>query len=59
MQRINKGVCDKEYIWNPSKCECECDKSCDTGDIQIMKTASAEKGQQINQLKNVLTILIK
>ena len=33
MQRINKSVCDKEYIWNHSKCECECDKSCGTGDI--------------------------
>ena len=25
---IDKGVCDKEYVWNPSNCECECDKSC-------------------------------
>ena len=24
---IDKGVCDKESIWNLSKCECECDKS--------------------------------
>ena len=28
---IDKGVCDKGYIWNPSNCECECDKSCDIG----------------------------
>ena len=20
---------DKGFIWNPSNCECECDKSCD------------------------------
>ena len=26
---IDKGVCDKEFIRNPSNCECECDKSCD------------------------------
>ena len=26
---IDKGVCDKGSIWNPSNCECECDKSCD------------------------------
>ena len=26
---IDKGVCDKEFIWNPSNCECKCDKSCD------------------------------
>ena len=23
---IDKGVCDKEFIWNPNKCECN--KSC-------------------------------
>ena len=26
---IDKGICDKEYISNPSNCKCECDKSCD------------------------------
>ena len=26
---IDKGVCNKEFIWNPSNCECECDKSWD------------------------------
>ena len=25
---IDKGVCDKGYIFNPSNCKCECDKSC-------------------------------
>ena len=29
---IDKYMCDKEFIWNPSNCECECDKSCDTGE---------------------------
>ena len=28
---INKMVCDKGYIWNPSNCTCECDKSCGVG----------------------------
>ena len=28
---IDKGVCDKGFTWNPSNCECECDKSCDVG----------------------------
>ena len=26
---IDKEICDKGFIWNPSNCECECDKSCD------------------------------
>ena len=29
---IDKGVCNKGFIWNPSNCECECDKSCDIGE---------------------------
>ena len=28
---IDKGVCDKGFIWNPSNYGCECDKSCDIG----------------------------
>ena len=28
---IDKGVCDKGYIFNPSNSECECDKSCNVG----------------------------
>ena len=24
---IDKGRCDNGFIWNPSICECECDKS--------------------------------
>ena len=27
-------MCDKGFIWNPSNCECECNKSCDTGDYK-------------------------
>ena len=29
---IDKGVCNKEFIWNPSNCECEYDKLCDIGE---------------------------
>ena len=29
---IDKGICDKGYIWNPSNSKCECDKSCDFGE---------------------------
>ena len=29
---IDKGRCDKGFIWNPSNYGCECDKSCDAGE---------------------------
>ena len=29
---IDKGECNKGFIWNPSSCECECDKSCSIGE---------------------------
>ena len=29
---MSKGICDKRFIWNPSNCECESDKSCDIGE---------------------------
>ena len=28
---IDKGICDEGFIWNPSNCDCECDKSLDVG----------------------------
>ena len=29
---IDKGVCNKGYIWKPSNCKCECNKTCDAGE---------------------------
>ena len=29
---IDRGICDKGFIWNRSNCECEWDKSCDAGE---------------------------
>ena len=29
---IDKGICDKGFIWNPSSCECEHNKSYDIGE---------------------------
>ena len=29
---IDKEICHKGFIWNPSNCECECDKSCNVGE---------------------------
>ena len=34
---IDKGVCDKGFIWNLSNCECECDKSCNHLDYENCK----------------------
>ena len=27
-ESIDQGTCDKGFIFNPSNCECKCDKSC-------------------------------
>ena len=29
---IDKGICDRVFLWNPSNCECECNKLCDAGE---------------------------
>ena len=29
---INRRTFDKEFIWNSSNCERECDRSCDIGE---------------------------
>ena len=34
---------DKEFIWNPSNCECECNKSCDTGEYLDHKNCKCRK----------------
>ena len=56
---IDKGVCDKEFIWNPSNCECECDKSCNIGEYLDHENCKCKKNQLINYLKNVLALLKK
>ena len=28
---VDKEICDKGFIWNPSNCECECNRSYDIG----------------------------
>ena len=40
---IDKGVCDKRFIWNPSNCECKCDKSCDAGEYLDYKNCKCRK----------------
>ena len=44
MQRIiDKGVCDKRFIWNPSNCECECDGSGDVGEYLDYENCKCRK----------------
>ena len=38
---IDKGVCDKGYIWNPSNCEC--DKSCDIAEYLDYQNCKCRK----------------
>ena len=34
---------DEGFIWNPSNCECECDKSCDIGEYLDYKNCNWRK----------------
>ena len=36
-------MCDKGFIWNPSNCECECDKSCDIGEYLDYENCKCRK----------------
>ena len=40
---IDKGIYDKGLIWNPSNCECECDKSCDVGEYLDYENCKCRK----------------
>ena len=35
---------DKKFIWNPSNCQCECDKSCDVGEYLDYENCKCRKG---------------
>ena len=40
---IDQGICHKRITWNPSNCECECDKSCDIGEYLDYKNCKCRK----------------
>ena len=42
-QLIDKGVFNKGFTWNPSSCECECDKVCDTGEYLDYENCKCRK----------------
>ena len=39
----DKERCDKVFIWNPSNCNCECDKSCDLGEYLDYKNCKCKR----------------
>ena len=51
---IDKGICDKGFIFNPSNCECECDKSCNI--CQYLDYSDCKSKKKILK-KKILTIL--
>ena len=40
---IDKGICHKEFIWNPSNCECECHKTFDIGEYLDYENCKCRK----------------
>ena len=40
---MDKGVCDKRFIWNPSNYGCECHKSCDIGEYLDYQNCKCRK----------------
>ena len=40
---IDKDVCNKGIIWNPSNWECECDESCDIGEYLDYSNCNCRK----------------
>ena len=42
---IDKGSCGEGFIWNPTNCECKCDKSCDVGQYLDYENCKCRKKQ--------------
>ena len=63
---IDKGICDKGSIWNPSNCECACDKLVEEWseiieEVKITKITSmhsAECDSVKNECKSSCTIYV-
>ena len=47
---IDKDVCDKGSISNPSNCECECDKSCGLGEYLEYEKCKCRKKVSVYKL---------
>ena len=42
-ESIDKGLCNKGFIFNPSNCKCECDKLCDVGEYLDYENCKCRK----------------
>ena len=40
---IDKGLCDKGFIWSPSNCGSECDKACDVSEYLDYENCKCRK----------------
>ena len=40
---IGEGICNKGFIWNPSNCKCEFEKSCDIGEYLDYSNSKCRK----------------
>ena len=49
----------KGFTWNPSNCECECDKPCNIREYLDYENCKCTKNQLISQSINVVKILMK
>ena len=45
---IDKGVCNKGFIWNPSNSEC--DKSCDVGEYLDYENLDVQEKKMLDKL---------
>ena len=46
---------NKGFVWNPSNCECECDKACDVGeylDYEHCKSSTVQLSSWFKTSKN-------
>ena len=55
----DKGACDKVFIWNPSNCEWECDKSCGIGEYLDYENCKCRKKLVGKLVKELLKLIMK
>ena len=55
---IDEGVCNKGFIWNPSNCECEYNKSCYIGEYLDYSNCKCRK-KLVDKLIEECTKILK